>query len=616
MSLRNALAALVCACSHPPPPPPPAPPPPPVPTLEQLLRLVTPSDGVRTADGGWLYASWPTGVTQLYHRDGQQVRQLTRFPDGLHAYRISPDRRRALLQAAPAGTEQWDVYVLDIASGVLESLLEDPAVRIDEVLWAPDGGGFLYSANAPSAKDFYLYWFSLSSHESRLEVQAPGLNVPAAFAPDGRRFAWYAYRAVNDSDGWIKEVGTEGNGTRVFASKGDARFVPAGFTAAGDLVVETNAGSDYAFPALFAPGADALQPLARKDWPLESLRVSASGRTLAWVYNIDGASELTVRTADGRPLPGPDERPGLLRLDDLSDRHVAYTFESGARPAAVYDWDLEDRRRVEIAGPEWGSVAPSVFLEPRLVRVLGFDGAEIPVYLFEPPGPGPHPFVVYVHGGPEGQFRPYFSRLFQYLLHCGLGVAAPNVRGSTGYGKAFAEADNYRKRMDSVKDLESVTRELVRLGLTRPGQLGIVGGSYGGFMVLAAITEYPDLFSAAVDFVGIVDFVNFLKNTKPYRRALREAEYGPLSDEEFLRSISPRHKLDRVRTPLFVVHGRNDPRVPVSEAEEVFRTLNDLGREVEYLVFEDEGHGIAKLENRLVFYPRMAEFLKRRLGGR
>ena len=203
--------------------------------------------------------------------------------------------------------------------------------------------------------------------------------------------------------------------------------------------------------------------------------------------------------------------------------------------------------------------------------------------------------MVEVHGGPESQRRPIWSAAIQYLAGRGYAVLAPNVRGSTGYGKAYSHLDDVRLRMDSVRDLAHAV-EWLRANGADPRRIAVMGGSYGGFMVLSAITTYPDLWAAAVDIVGIANFVTFLENTGAWRRALREAEYGSLErDRDFLEEISPIHHVERITAPLMVMHGANDPRVPVGEAEQIVETLRQRGRAVEYLRFEDEGHGLIKL---------------------
>ena len=585
----------------------------PLPSLERMLKIVAPRHAARTSDGSYLYVNWPEGTNQVYQKTAGGVQRLTGFADGMNYYVLNPDRTRALVLAAPGGNEQWDIYLLDLADRSLKPLLQNPSVRYDDPYWNPDGSGFIYTANTPSPKDFFIYYYDMASGTSRLEVDVPGANFCSAFSPDGKRFGYVRYRSVNDAGAWVKDLGAKGPGTRIVVSETPLYTAPRGFLADGRVVVTTNKGSDFKYPALFDMQNDTLTPIEQRPWPLEQLVVSRTGNTLAYVFNVDAVGTLAIRRAGNAAMPVPDLPPGLIEISDIDDDQVVFNHDAGSMPTTLYAWNFKTSKLETVASADLNGVDPRLFREPEIVRVKSFDGLEIPTLIYQPAGKGPHPYIVYCHGGPEGQSRPWFSRFFQYLLMNGFGIAAPNVRGSTGYGSAFADADNYTKRMDSVKDMKAVTDWLVTSGRADATRIAVVGGSYGGFMVMAGITEYPGLFAAAVNSVGIVDFENFLKNTKPYRRKLREVEYGPLSDLEFLRSVSPIRKLDRVQTPLFIVHGRNDPRVPVSEAESIAAKLQELGRPVDIMIFEDEGHGIRKLENRLVYYPAMVAFLKEHL---
>jgi len=223
---------------------------------------------------------------------------------------------------------------------------------------------------------------------------------------------------------------------------------------------------------------------------------------------------------------------------------------------------------------------------------------------------------VFVHGGPEGQYRPTFQPLVQYLASSGFAVLAPNVRGSSGYGRAYMRLDDVRKRMDSVRDLAHAAYWLRDSGRADPAGIAVYGGSYGGFMVLAALTTYPEIWAAGVDLVGIANFVTFLENTGPWRRHLREAEYGSLeNDRDFLEQISPINHVEKIRAPLLVIHGANDPRVPIGEAEQMVARLRALGRTVEFIRLEDEGHQIAKMKNKLEVFPTAVRFLRQHLMG-
>jgi dipeptidyl aminopeptidase/acylaminoacyl peptidase len=267
-----------------------------------------------------------------------------------------------------------------------------------------------------------------------------------------------------------------------------------------------------------------------------------------------------------------------------------------------------------------------------LIKYKSFDGLEIPAWFYKPEktvqklnveaGEGGMtarlsnslPVIVSVHGGPEGQERPGFNPLYQYYLSRGYAILATNVRGSTGYGKTFTHLDDVEKREDSVKDLAYAVEWLKTQGGADAERIAVMGGSYGGYMTLAAITLYPDLFAAAVNTVGIANWETFLKNTSGYRRRQREVEYGRLDrDLDFLRRISPLARVDKIKTPLFVIHGKNDPRVPYTEAEQIVASLKKRGAKVEYKLYDDEGHGISKLKNRLELFPLVADFLDRNM---
>ena len=254
----------------------------------------------------------------------------------------------------------------------------------------------------------------------------------------------------------------------------------------------------------------------------------------------------------------------------------------------------------------------SVFVAPELKKVKSFDGLEIPYFIYTPKnGTPPFNTIVYFHGGPEGQSRPYFISTFQYYLKKGFAIVAPNVRGSSGYGQEFMDLDNYKLRMNSVRDGKAVTDELVRLGISKPGKFTAIGGSYGGFMVVASMAQFSDDYNCGINSVGVVDFVNFLENTAGYRRHLREVEYGPLTDKEFLRSVSPTNMVDTIKGELFVFHGANDPRVPVSDAYILMEKMEKAEKKYQYHIFEDEGHGFKKRENRIIYNSKSADFIEK-----
>ena len=280
--------------------------------------------------------------------------------------------------------------------------------------------------------------------------------------------------------------------------------------------------------------------------------------------------------------------PALRFSPDASQ--VAFGFSTTTEPPQVWVHDFgsaESRKLTELGRVEGG-------VEPSLHRFESFDGESIPVFFFVPEGEGPFPVVVTVHGGPESQWQPWYSSGFgaltQFLVSRGYAVAAPNVRGSTGYGKRFEHLDDVEKRLDSVADLASLHAWLAARPEIDGSRAVVYGRSYGGYMVLAALAFQPELWAAGIEFVGISNLRTFLENTSEYRRAVREREYSPLSDPELLERLSPWSRLDALRAPLFIEHGRNDPRVPVGESEAIHRELVARGIRCELVIYEDEGH--------------------------
>jgi len=288
-----------------------------------------------------------------------------------------------------------------------------------------------------------------------------------------------------------------------------------------------------------------------------------------------------------------------------------YTYEGGAG-AGFTRWTES----------ELGGINRRNLIAPTLLRYKTFDGRSIPAFYYRPPGKGPFPVVVVIHGGPESQARPYFSAFIQYLVgESGIAVLSPNVRGSDGYGKSYLLLDNGFKREDSVRDIGALLDWIGRRKELDPRRVGVFGGSYGGYMVLASLTHYADRIAAGVDIVGISNFVTFLKNTKAYRRDLRRAEYGDEREPKmraFLRRISPSRSADKIRSALFVAHGANDPRVPLSETEQLVEAVRRQGQDVWTMVARNEGHGFRKKENRDLFYQLSVLFFDRHLhqGGR
>jgi dipeptidyl aminopeptidase/acylaminoacyl peptidase len=317
----------------------------------------------------------------------------------------------------------------------------------------------------------------------------------------------------------------------------------------------------------------------------------------------------------GTAVSGDDRNFDSSMAVSPDGKYLAVTLASPSNPTNIWVIDLETKMPWRATDVGLVGLNTSSFSGATLHRFNSFDGLSVPFFRYLPKGKRPKrgwPCLVFIHGGPESQYKPDFNPVIQFLISAGFAVIAPNIRGSSGYGRRYLDLDNVEKRLDSIHDIEQLA-----LHLRDPAhgidtdRFVIYGGSYGGFSVLSSMTEYPDLWKAGVDLFGISNFVTFLKNTAYWRRSLREAEYGSLDkDIEVLERISPINKVDRIKAPLFIIQGDRDERVPLSESLQIYESLKSRGVPVKMIRFPDEGHGVVKLENRITAYTALLEWLR------
>lgn len=600
------------------------------PTIEQFSKIRAPNQPTLAPDGALYVRDWPDGVNQLYVRlagfdRSAPMQRLTSFPDGIGGYWLSPDGSRIVVSAATGGNEQYQLYLLSVATGKVTPILQNPDVVYRFNVWMRDGSGFVYAANDQSPSDFHLYRYDLASGRSEKLLADRGSWSAVDVTDDGSRLLVSHDMSVSDSR--VLELQASTHELKdLSVGPSPTANEPVGYMPGEKEVLvisDVEDGVMKLFAKDIASGA-ARKPAAGLDpHEIDNATINRARDLLAVTVNRDGFADLSLFALPAfKPVASPLVEEGVVGSVDIQGKTVVYTLSNARTPGVAYAYGLGEVAPRQITTAETQGVDLSTFTLPRLVRYRSFDGREIPAFLFTPPGfrtGAPIPFVVNYHGGPEGQHRPGFNAVNQYLLSRGYGVLMPNVRGSTGYGRAYHELDNYKNRWDSVKDGVEAARWLVKSGYARAGRIAAYGGSYGGFMAVATVVEdgaSPDpVFGASVDVVGIVNMRTFLEQTKDYRRKLREVEYGPLSDPEFLESISPIKRVDQIKVPMLIAHGLNDPRVPVGEAMQLAVALQRRGLDPELLFFPDEGHGFAKLDNRLLFYEVMARFLDRTIGG-
>jgi dipeptidyl aminopeptidase/acylaminoacyl peptidase len=474
----------------------------------------------------------------------------------------------------------FDIDIVDPESGTLPRLAvagDDSGAAWSVLDWSPDDSKLLVRKEV-SISEGYLYIVDLGSGQKR-EVE-PG---PAKVGIAGAKF-------TRDGQGVYLISDRESEFTRL-------RYV--------NLFTNEKAVITAHIP-----------------WDIEELAISRDGHYLAYVSNEAGAGKLNLldlRTHQDLTPPRLQQSGIIGSLSfDADGKRLAFGFAAANQPRDAYVLDIAENRLEPWTRSEAGEVDAAKFVLPRLKEFATFDrvdgkARQIPTYVYQPASGGPHPVLISLHGGPESQFRPGFDPWIQYIVNeLGFAVIAPNVRGSSGYGKSYLALDNGMLREDAVKDVGAL---LVWIELQKDfdaKHVVVAGGSYGGYLSLATLVNYSDRLRGGIDASGIADFVSFLTNTAPYRQNQRRAEYGDERDLEmraFLRRISPLTNADRITRPLLVVHGKNDPRVPLSEAEQIVNKLRARGGEVWYLLAADEGHGYRKKQNRDAYYETFAQFL-------
>lgn len=525
-----------------------------------------------------LIASNEPGSDQLFVWPG--MRQVT-FDEEKVTGHFLPDGR-ILVERDSGGNERTQLYVGD------EPLVVDERYKHD----TPHSAGrtLAYSTNRRNGVDFDVVARDLETGEERV-FEIGGYTEVAAISPDGRNVvADRGSLRSGDNDLFLCDVDT-GDVTHLTPHDDPAEYLTPCFLG-DELVWATNEGRDT-----LAVGDQS------GEWDLTCY---AGGDSFLVVANEDGYSRLTI---DGKDVPLPGRGVVEHPVFSPDGSKLAFAFSSPMQPKGV--WLYEGGKLEKVTGAE----PPEGLVEPELHRFESFDGESVPVFLFEPAGAGPFPVVVMVHGGPEGQWVPEwhvnYVPLAQHLVSRGYAVAVPNVRGSAGYGKRYVHLDDIRLRLNSVEDLRSLHAWLSARPEIDGSRAVVYGRSYGGYMVLAALAFQPEIWAAGIESVGISSLVTFLENTSPYRRGVREREYGFLDrDRDFLVEASPMTHVDAMRAPLFIQHGANDPRVPLSESEEIARVLLAKGVRCELVVYPDEGHSIAKLSNRIDSFTRMLAFLE------
>jgi dipeptidyl aminopeptidase/acylaminoacyl peptidase len=599
--------------------------------IERLDRYqnTRPSNFAGWASDGELLIGTRFGETNQVHRVRAPLgmrEQLTFHREPVSSVRAQPgsNGRGFVFGKDVGGSEFWQLYHYDLESRSTRLLTDGGRSRNEQPIWSPDGRLIAWSSTARNGRDSDIWVRSLDG-EARAVLTEGGNWFANDFSADGKRLLVQRYISINESQPGEVDLAT-GTLERFPVEGGKAAFGGLRYAPDGEgIYFISDENSEFRRLRYHRPGQPVQVLTADLDWNVVAFDIASDGRHLAYASNEDGIFRLHVLSLpDHRPVPLPELPVGVIGGMGFSPdgQRIALTLNSAITPSDVYVVDLAARSLTRWTEGEVGGLDASRFVGPTLIRYESFDGLSIPAFYYRPAGvPADRklPVVINIHGGPEAQALPVFSPGIQFMLdELQVAVLVPNVRGSAGYGKTYLDLDNGLKRKDSVKDIGALLDWIAQQPGLDAEKVGVSGGSYGGYMVLATLVDYADRIAAGIDVVGISHFATFLKNTESYRRDLRRAEYGDERDPEiakFFEEIAPLNNAEKIRSPLFVAQGANDPRVPLSEADQIVEAVQGNGGDVWYLVFKDEGHGFAKKTNSDYFSAASMLFWQKHLLG-
>lgn len=590
--------------------------------IQNFLEVIAAGSPTFSPDGSKIaYLSNITGITQVHliSADGTSSEQLTDYPDSIEFVRFSPTKNKILFGKSEGGNEQTQFYVLDVETREIADITKRTDVRHDFGSWSKDGKKICFASTERNGKDFDLYIMDVETGEKKCIFDKGGWCRAAGFSPLGTYVIAQQHHSNSNSDCYLCDVMT-GEIEHFTPHEGSVLHMsPRWMPDESAFFFMLNKEREFAGLARYTLSDKSTTYVLTPEWDITNVAIDSEAKRLVIVVNEDGyntAKFYIPQTLEELPYTLPVGNVYGVQFSPNGTK-LAFSLGDSRRTTDVWVMEFESGKSQRVTQSPQG-VPPEVMVEPELIRFDSFDGLSVPAFIYRPKDISTEqklPVIINIHGGPEAQYQPGFASITQYFVHNGYIVVAPNVRGSSGYGKTYMSLDDVENRLDSVQDIVSLQKYLKTIPSIDESKIVLMGGSYGGFMVLAGLAFYPKLWAGGIDIVGIGNFVTFLENTASYRRALREAEYGSLEyDRELLEKISPFNSIENIEAPLLVIHGANDPRVPLSEAEQVVSKLKELGRDAELLVYHDEGHGLAKLKNRLDAYPKVVSFLEKVLG--
>ena len=564
------------------------------------------SDATRIA-----FISDLNGIPQVWtvSTEGGWPELVTALDDQIYGVSWSPDGAWLAFTLAPGGGMNQQIYLVRPDGTGLRRLTDGGKENNWRGIWTHDKRSLTMASNRRSAEAMDAYLIDTDSGELRLIAQNNGVGFFTDISRDGRRAVLYRMLNRSDNDLFLIDL-VSSRETLLTPHAGPGTFEGGKFSPDGRIIyLSSNKDRELVAFASIKLGEDG-QPgpieivAERDDAELQEFEISEDGSTAALIWNVAGRNELTFLNlttfeSTAGAVPPTELLGGLSWSKD--GRLLAFSASGSTAPLDIWVLDRTSGRMWQVTHSPHAGVNLAELVRPELVQFPAHDGLQLSGWLYRPRGvSAAAPIVLSFHGGPEGQEQPHFSSTYQGLLSQGIAVFAPNVRGSSGFGKTFVNLDNGALRVNAIKDIQACVDYVIQASIADPKRIGIMGGSYGGYMTMAGLSEYPHLFAAGANLFGVVNFETFFAHTEPWMAAISKIEYGnPETEADMLRELSPIHKIDRVQAPTIVLHGANDTNVPVVEAEQVVDNLKRRSIPVEYVLFPDEGHGFSKTPNRI-----------------
>jgi dipeptidyl aminopeptidase/acylaminoacyl peptidase len=575
--------------------------------MAKIGRCSSPSfspDGTRL-----VFVTNLNGIPQIWTvpTQGGWPELVTTLDDQILDVKWSPDGKWLAFLLAPGGGMNQQIYLARPDGREVHRLTDGGKENNWLGEWILEGDMLAMMSNRRSTHAMDAYFIDVESGELKLVIENKGVGGVLDVSADGKWAIFY--RMLHRSDDNLFLVNLE-NGDELLLTphKGPGSFRKGRFSADGkSIYLSSNKDREMVAFAKIALGEN-FQPgeidviIGKDNAELQDFEITEDGRKGILLWNFSGNNRLEfINLATNGVAPGPELPVEIVSGITISKngRQLALTLSGAASPWDIYVYDMDEDRLWQVTRSPHAGVDLSMLTRPTLAQFKAHDELELSGWLYVPDDfDAPGPLVLSFHGGPEGQEQPIFNNYYQALLSQGVAILAPNVRGSAGFGKSFVNLDNGPLRFNAIKDIKSCWDYVVESGVADPKRVAIMGGSYGGYMTMAGLTEYPDLFAAGANIFGVVNFETFFENTEPWMAEISKIQYGdPKTQRDLLRSLSPIHKIDHVTAPTIVVHGANDTNVPVVEAEQVVENLKARDVDVKYILFPDEGHGFTKIPN-------------------